>query len=214
MPSLNQDATASSELSLPARNWKWFALRGVLLLVLGVLALAFPGMALFSFALVFAAFCFADGVLAVASGVRGARRKEERWWALILSGMLGIAIGVIFVLFPALGTIAYALTAILLFAAWAIATGVLEIAAAWRIRREIRGEWLLMLSGALSVLLGLGLLALLWIAPAPTLVSVAWVIGIWALIGGVALLVLAFRLRRHGTDEARQETARSPEARA
>ncbi|WP_338445036.1 DUF308 domain-containing protein [Pelagerythrobacter marensis] len=192
---------------LPARNWGWFAFRGGLLLVLGALALAFPRPALFAFALVFAAFCFVDGIFAVASGVRGARRKEERWWALILAGMLGIAVGVIFVLFPALGTLAYALTAIALIAAWAVASGVLQIVAAWRLRRAIRGEWLLIACGALTVLLGAGLIALLIVAPEPTLLSVAWMIGIWALIAGVALLALAFRLRRHGREHG-AETAR------
>ncbi|RXZ66733.1 HdeD family acid-resistance protein [Pelagerythrobacter rhizovicinus] len=183
---------------LPARNWGWFALRGVLLLVLGGLSLAFPAAALFTFALVFAVYCFIDGIFALASGIRGARRKEERWWALILAGLLGIAVGVIFVLFPGLGTLAYALTAIAVIAGWAVATGVLQIAAAWRLRRAIEGEWLLIASGALTVLLGIGLIALLMVAPEPTLMSVAWMIGIWALIAGMALLVLAFRLRRHG----------------
>lgn len=193
-------ATADADFidHLPARNWGWFALRGVLLLVLGVLSLVFPGPALFAFALVFAAYCFVDGVFAVICGVRGARRKEERWWALILAGLLGIAVGVVFVLFPGLGTLAYALLAVALIAGWAVASGALQIAAAWRLRREIEGEWLLILSGGLTLLLGIGLLALLIVSPAPTLLSVAWMIGIWALIAGIALLVLAFRLRRHG----------------
>jgi len=60
------------------------------------------------------------------------------------------------------------------------------------------GEWLLILSGALSVLLGLFLIVMLWTAPRVTLLSVAWLIGIYALAAGVVLLVLAFRLRRHG----------------
>lgn len=206
MATASDSTTAEVIDHLPARNWGWFALRGVLLLALGVLSLAFPGPALFAFALVFAAYCFVDGIVAVISGVRGARRKEERWWALILAGVLGIAVGVIFVLFPGLGTLAYALTAIAVIAGWAVATGVLQIAAAWRLRRAIEGEWLLIASGALTVLLGLGLIALLAVAPTPTLLSVAWMIGIWALIAGVALLVLAFRLRRHGQERGAAAT--------
>ena len=200
MATASDSTTADFTDHLPARNWGWFALRGVLLLVLGVLSLAFPGPALFAFALVFAIYCFVDGVFALASGVRGARRKEERWWALILAGVLGIAVGVAFVLFPGLGTLAYALTAIALIAGWAVASGVLQIVAAWRLRRAIEGEWLLIASGALTVLLGVGLILLLMVAPTPTLLSVAWMIGVWALIAGVALLVLAFRLRRHGRE--------------
>lgn len=191
-------------MCLPARNWKWFALRGVLLLALAILALIFPGPALFAFALVFAAFCFADGIFSLISGVRGARRKTDRWWTLILSGLVGIAVGVMFFLFPLLGTVAYAFVAIMLVAGWAIITGLLQIVAAWRIRREIEGEWALISWGALSVLLGLALAAMLWIAPAPTLLSVGWIIGIWALAGGIALLVFAYRVRGHDTKEDRE----------
>lgn len=193
---LTPDYRGPAATSLPARNWGWFALRGVLLLVLGALALAFPGPALFSFALVFAAFCLVDGIFAVVSGVSGAKRKEDHWLSLILTGILGIAVGVAFLAFPALGTVAYAVAALLLIAGWAIVSGFLQIAAAWRIRREISGEWLLMLLGGLSVLLGLALVALLWLAPIPALASVAWIIGIWALMAGIASLFLAYRLRR------------------
>lgn len=192
---------------LLARNWGWVALRGALLVLLGVLALLFPGPALFSFALIFAAFCFVNGIFALVAGIRGATHKRERWGALVLSGLLGIAVGVVFAIFPILGTLTYALTMIALVAGWAIITGVLEIVAAWRLRRAIRGEWLLMLSGALSVLLGIGLYIMLWMAPAPTLLSVGWLIGIWALIGGIALIVLAFRLRSHARETSGTEAA-------
>jgi uncharacterized membrane protein HdeD (DUF308 family) len=76
-------------------------------------------------------------------------------------------------------------------------TGLLQVIGAWRLRREIKGEWLFLATGALTLLLGLGLLVIFFIAPAPTLLSVAWFIGIWALASGIALLMLAYRLRRH-----------------
>ncbi|MBW8753550.1 MAG: DUF308 domain-containing protein [Sphingomonadales bacterium] len=184
--------------ALPTRNWGWFALRGVLAIALGVGALLLPAAALFAFATIFAAYSFVDGVFALASGIRGARSREERWGMLVLSGLAGIAVGVIFLFFPLLGTVAYAVLAVVMVAVWAILTGALEIAAAWRLRRVMTGEWLLILSGALSVLLGLFLIVMLWTAPRVTLLSVAWLIGIYALAAGVVLLVLAFRLRRHG----------------
>jgi uncharacterized membrane protein HdeD (DUF308 family) len=196
--------TADSERSadhLPSHNWGWFALRGVLLLVLGAMSLLFPFSALF--AAVFAAYCFADGIFALVSGLRGARRHQERWWALVISGLLGIAVGVVFFLFPLLGTLTYTVLMICLIAGWAVASGVLQIAAAWRLRRAIKGEWLLILVGALSVLLGLALVAMLFAAPGPTLLSLSWLIGVWALIGGVAMLVLAFRLRGHKAEAAK-----------
>ena len=170
---------------LPRRNWGWFVARGALLVLLGVLALMAPGAALFAFATVFAAFSFVDGVFAVISAVRGARDKSERWGALLFSGLVGIAVGVLFVLFPLVSTFAFA---------WV--TVVLEIAAAIRLRREIEGEWLLALAGVLSVLLGLALAIMLAIAPGITALSVAWLIAIYALIAGVSLIVLGFRLRK------------------
>ena len=189
-------------LILPKRNWGWFLARGLLLIVLGVLSLLWPGPALVAFATVFAAFCLVDGVMAVASGVRGARDKRERWWGLVLSGMAGIVVGTLFVLFPLLSTFTFALTTVILIAAWAVITGVFEVSAALRLRKEIEGEWLLGLSGVLSVLLGLGLTAMAVLTPGISALSVAWMIGAYALIAGIALTVLAFRLRKERDPEA------------
>jgi len=177
-------------------NWGWYLARGLLLIVLGLLAAFMPAAALFVFALMFAAFSFADGVLNIIAGVRGATHHQQRWWALILSGLVGVMVGVLFVGFPVLSSIAYATVAVLLIAFWAIATGVAEISAAIRLRREIAGEWLLGLSGTVSVLLGL---VLLWIAmgnPAVSVVSVGWLIALYAMVAGIALLLLALRLHR------------------
>ncbi|WP_121116739.1 HdeD family acid-resistance protein [Croceibacterium ferulae] len=182
--------------SIAPANWGWYLARGLLLIVLGLLAAFMPAAALFVFALMFAAFSFADGVLNIIAGVRGATHHRQRWWTLILSGLVGVLVGVLFVGFPILSSIAYATLAVLLIAFWAIATGVAEISAAIRLRREITGEWLLGLSGAVSVLLGV---ALLWIAmanPAVSVVSVGWIIALYALVAGVALVLLALRLRR------------------
>ena len=181
---------------LPARNWGWFLARGLLLIVLGVLALLRPGPAMLGFATVFAGFCLASGALTVARGERGARDGEHRWWALILSGVAGLVIGTMFVLFPLLSTITYALTAVMLVAAWAMITGALEISAAIRLRKEIKGEWLLALSGTLSILLGLGLTVMTVIVPGVSVVSTAWMIGVYALVAGIALTALAIRLRK------------------
>lgn len=182
--------------SIAPANWGWYLARGVLLIALGLLAAVMPAAALFMFALIFAAFSFADGVLNIIAGVRGATHHRQRWWTLVLSGLVGVTIGVLFVGFPVLSSIAYATVAVLLIAFWAIATGVAEITAAIRLRREITGEWLLGLSGAVSVLLGAGLL---WIAmdnPAVSVVSIGWMIALYALVAGIALVLLALRLRR------------------
>lgn len=182
----------------PPHNWSWFAVRGGLMIVLGVMTFFFPAAALFAFALVFAAYCFFDGILAFVNGISRTRKGKPHGIGFMIWGLLGIAVGVLFVLFPELGTVAYAALALSLIAFWALATGLFELAIAWRMRDETAGEVLFILSGALSMLLGVGLVAMLWIAPAATLISVAWFIGLWALVAGVSMLLLAFRLRRHG----------------
>jgi uncharacterized membrane protein HdeD (DUF308 family) len=181
--------------SLAHHTWGWILARGILLILLGIFAVLAPGFALFTFALVFAAFSFIDGILALLSGLRRAH-DGRRWGAMVLSGVAGVAIGVLFVLFPRVSTLTYALLIVWLVVAWAVLTGAFEISAAIRLRREIEGEWLLALSGTLSVLLGIALLWLLSTNPAATLLSVAWLIAIYAFAAGVALIALALRLRR------------------
>ena len=192
-----RDANAESPANfLPAHNWGWFMFRGVLALILGILAILFPFSALVVFALVFAAFAFADGVMSLISGIRGATRKEHRWGALIFSGLVGIAVGVLYVIWPLLSTISYALVTLALLAAWAVLNGVFQVGAAIRLRKQITGEWLLGLSGLLSLLLGLAILAITMLVPGASILSVAWVIGAYALLAGITLIVLALRLRR------------------
>jgi uncharacterized membrane protein HdeD (DUF308 family) len=182
--------------SLLSRNWGWFVVRGILALVLGAAAVLFPVSALFAFAMVFAAYAGADGLLSTIAGVRGARRKEERWWALVLRGIVGMAVAVLFVLMPFAATVSYALATLGILSAWAIITGVLELAAAIRLRKAIEGEWLLALSGVLSILLGLAVPVALVVTPLATILSVAWVIAGYAVIAGFVLVGLGLRLRR------------------
>jgi len=190
-----QNNAATGECLL-RRNWGWFVVRGILALALGVVAFLFPANALFAFTLVFAAYAGADGILSLIAGIRGAARKQDRWPLMVLRGVLGIAAAALFVLMPLAMTIGYALATLALLGAWAILTGALEIAAAVKLRKEIEGEWLLALSGALSILLGLAVPVLLYLNPTLTLLSAAWVIATYAVIAGVALIGLGLRLRR------------------
>lgn len=190
-------STAARGRFLPQHNWNWFLWRGIASIALGIIALFFPGLTIYAFALVFAAFSFVDGVFSLIAGVRGATHHTERWGAWIVSGVIGIAIGVIFMLWPMLTTIAYAFMLVIFIAFWSLATGVFELSAAIRLRREIEGEALLAIVGALSVLLGIAVLWLLVTSTGATLLSVGWLIGIYALASGLALVVLAFRLKRH-----------------
>ncbi|GGO91504.1 HdeD family acid-resistance protein [Stakelama pacifica] len=194
------DAGAGSEARtgapLLSRNWGWFVVRGVLALILGTVAFLFPLSALFAFTMVFAAYAGADGLLSTIAGVRGATHKEERWWALIVRGIIGIAVAALFVAVPFVATISYALATLGILSAWAILTGLLEIAATIPLRKEIEGEWLLGLSGVLSILLGLAVPVALYVNPPATILSVAWVIAIYAVIAGVVLIGFGLRLRQ------------------
>lgn len=169
-----------------ARNWWALALRGGVAVLFGIYAVIHPFAAAATLALIFGVFALVDGALNVVAGLRQ-REHGGPWGGLLFAGALAIAAGALTLWYP-LATAAFLLYVI---AAWAIVTGVGQIIAAVRLRRELRGEWLLILSGVLSVLFGLVLLA----APAAGVLVVATWIGAYAVFAGVLLLVLAFRLR-------------------
>src|SRR5215203_4637514 len=181
-------------LPLLSRNWWALALRGLAAILFGILAFAWPGITLFVLVLFFGAYMFADGIFAIVAAVRAAG-EEERWWLLLIQGILGVLAGLVAFFWPGLT----ALALLYFIAAWAIVTGVLEIVAAIRLRREIEGEWALGLSGALSVIFGV----LLIVLPAPAgLFSLVWLVGAYAVASGVLLLILAFRVRSEAGREA------------
>lgn len=171
-----------------ARNWGLVLIRGLLAIALGVLTLALPGVALASLLLVFAAYMFIDGVVAIVAGVRAARR-HERWGWLIAEGVFGIAAGIAAVVLP----LATVLALVALAAIWAIASGIMLVIAAFRLE-PAHGRVLMALAGVVSIVWG----GLLLFAPvAGALVLTIW-IGAYALIFGISLIVLAIRLRgRH-----------------
>ncbi len=191
-PRLDMEA----RIFLPQHNWKWFMLRGLIAIALGIAALIFPGFTILTFAMIFAAFSFVDGLFSLISGLRGARDHAERWWALALSGVAGLAVGVIFFIWPLVATTVYAFLLVALIAVWALVTGALEIAAAVRLRKAMEGEIMLGLAGALSMALAIALFAIMMTSPGATILSLGWLIGAYLLASGVALTALAFRLRR------------------
>jgi uncharacterized membrane protein HdeD (DUF308 family) len=169
-----------------ANSWWTLAVRGALAILFGIIAFLAPGISLTALVLLFAAFAFADGVFAIVAAVRGIRR-DERWWAFLLEGVLGVMVAVLTVLWPAIT----AMVLVLLIAAWAVITGVLEIVAAVRLRREIKGEWLLALAGVASIALGV----LLALNPGAGALALLWLIGAYAIVFGALLVGLGFRLR-------------------
>lgn len=169
-----------------ARNWWALVLRGLFAILFGLAAFAWPGITLGALVLLYGAYALVDGTFAVAAAVVG-RTRGLPWWAMLAEGLFGIAVGVVTFLWP--GITLFVL--LCLIAAWAVATGAFEIVAAVRLRKEIEGEWVLALSGVLSVLLGLGLI----VAPGVWTLAVVWLLGAYAIAFGVLLLVLGFRLR-------------------
>ena len=187
--------TGQPVLPILARNWWVLALRGLVAIVFGLLAFLWPGITLWALILLFGAYMLLDGVFAIVAGVRAAG-NEARWWLLLVEGILGVLAGIVAFLWPGLT----ALALLYFIAAWAIVTGIFEIVGAIRLRREIEGEWALILGGALSVLFGVLLIAI----PAPAgILSLVWLIGAYAVAFGVLLLILAFRLRNQPSAESR-----------
>ena len=175
------------------QHWKWIALRGVAAVIFGVLAIAWPAIALAVLVLVWGAYAFVDGVFTLLAAAR-MRESGRPIWPLVLVGLLGVVAGLVAFFWPALT----ALGLLMLIAAWALVTGVLQIIAAIRLRKALANEWWLGLSGALSVLFGVLMIA----NPGAGAVAVAWVIGAYAVFFGVMLVLLALRLRKTSTFNA------------
>ncbi|MCC6314922.1 MAG: DUF308 domain-containing protein, partial [Thermomicrobiales bacterium] len=133
------------------------------------------------------AYALVNGVFAIIAGI-ASHGENQRWWAELLVGIAGVIVGILTFALP--GVTAFAL--LYLIAAWAIVTGVLEIVAAIRLRREMENEWMLGIGGALSIVFGI----LLFAFPGAGALSVVWLIGIYAILYGITLIVLGFRL--HG----------------
>ena len=180
-----------------ARNWWTFVLRGALALVFAVLAFVAPGGALYAATLLFGAFAFADGALELVAAVRR-MRAGERWGWLLLSGVLALLAALVVLLAPLVATFVLGTFLAATIAFWAIATGVAQIVAAVRLRREIEGEVWLGLSGLISVLLGVGIAWFLLTQPLESLLALGWTLGIFAAIYGGFLIMLGLRLRRAG----------------
>jgi uncharacterized membrane protein HdeD (DUF308 family) len=164
-------------------------IRGIVGIVIGVLAFGWPGVTIAVLVGIFAVYAVIDGITNVILGLTKTGR-HSRSWVLTAQGVVGIVAGVLTFLWPAVT----ALALVWFIGAWAIVTGVFEIIAAIRLRKVISGEWLLMLSGVLSVVFGF----LIFAFPGAGAVGIAWVLGAYAAAGGAILVALGIRLRSHG----------------
>jgi uncharacterized membrane protein HdeD (DUF308 family) len=164
----------------------WLIIRGVASFLIGILAFLWPGITIAVLVGMFAAYAIIDGFTNLFLGLSHTP-GQGRSWPLVVQGVLGIAAGVLTVIWPA-GT---ALALIFFIGAWAVVTGVLEIAAAIRLRRVIHGEWLLALSGILSVIFGFVMFAF----PGAGALAIAWTLGAYSAAAGAVLIALGIRLR-------------------
>jgi uncharacterized membrane protein HdeD (DUF308 family) len=171
-----------------AENWWLVLLRGIASILFGVLAFVWPGLTVFWLVLLFAAYAIVDGVIALWAAATGPGVMAPRWW-LVVIGLLGIAAGVVTFMYPAMT----AIVLVYFIAGWMIASGVFTIVGAIMLRKEIEGEWWLILNGALSILIGL----FMFFQPGAGALALIWLIGAYALIVGVTLVMLAFKLKSH-----------------
>jgi uncharacterized membrane protein HdeD (DUF308 family) len=161
-------------------------LRGLAAIAFGVLTWFRPGISLAALVMPFGAYSMADGILAVWAAIAG-RKDHEYWGVLLVEGLLGIGVGILTFLAPGIT----ALALLFYIAIWAIATGVLEVVAAIRLRKEIEGELLMILAGLASVAFGV----LLVVRPGAGALAVVWLIASYAIVFGVLILILAFKAR-------------------
>ncbi|MFO1143792.1 MAG: DUF308 domain-containing protein [Amaricoccus sp.] len=171
-----------------AQHWWLMLLRGIAAVLFGIVSLVWPGISALSLVFIWGAYTFADGIFSLGAGIMGAggATTGQRWW-LALTGVLGIVAGLIAFFAPVLtGGILLIFIAI-----WAIAIGIMSIIGALQLRKEIEGEWLLILSGVLAIVFGV----LMFTRPAAGALAVVWMIATFAIIFGIDLIMLSFKLK-------------------
>jgi len=168
------------------RSWGWIVFRGVVAILFGVLAFAMPGLTLTALVILWGAYALSDGLLALIAAFR-IRDAGKPMWPLIVVGLLGIAAGVLTFMQPQMT----ALVLLSFIAAWALITGIFQVVAAIRLRKMISNEWWLALSGLLSIAFGVAMLA----RPNAGALAVIWIIGWYAIVFGVVLVMLGFRIK-------------------
>ena len=182
-------AQRSSMLPTMSGNWWALAARGTAAVLIGLTAVAWPGLTLAVLIILYGAFAVVDGAFAIVAGLRST--GGTRRWLLFAEGVLGLLAGLVALFWPGLT----AVVVLYVFSFWAVFGGLMRILGAILLRREIDNEWTMALGGVLWILLGIVLAVL----PGAGLLAIAWVIGVLTLAMGVTLIIQAFRVRGHGT---------------
>ncbi len=185
--------------SIAKAVWWLVLLRGIFMVIFGIIALVSPGIALLTLVWVFGCYAILDGVMAIGIGIRA--RGEPHWGWTVAQGVVSVLAGVVALIWPGLT----ALALLFVVAFWAIVLGVGEIGGAFASRRQGSSDWgWTLAAGVLNVIFGVLLIA--W--PANGILALVWLVGIYGLIGGVVLIVLAFRVR--STVKSAGEAMRAP----
>ncbi len=174
------------------QSWWMWMIRGVIALIFGVMAFTMPVVTFGALITLFAAFMFVDGVFALGS-LLFKRQQERPWWSSLLEGIFGIGIGLLTFFMPGITSLVF----VTYIAIWAIATGILELVTAVRLRKEIEGEWAMGLAGILSIVLGFAFI----LVPGNGVVTIAWMLGAYAIAFGILMFTVGGRLRQlaHGS---------------
>jgi uncharacterized membrane protein HdeD (DUF308 family) len=172
-----------------AENWWLLLLRGIAAIAFGLLAFLWPGLTLLTLVFLWGIYAIADGILALWAAIASKGGEiAPRWWLAVV-GIAGILAGTLAFVWPGMT----ALVLLMFIASWAIVIGVLQIWGAIRLRKEIEGEWLLALSGVLSVAFGV----IMFAQPGAGALAVVWLIGWFAILAGCVYIALAFQLKKH-----------------
>jgi uncharacterized membrane protein HdeD (DUF308 family) len=162
------------------------AARGAVAIAFGVLALLWPNLTLLGLVALFSAYALITGAISIAAAIRN-RKRDDQWWLMLIIGLAGVIAGIVALIHPEMT----ALVLVLIVAASALVTGVLDIALAIRLRKSIRDEWLYVLNGIASILFGV----VAFLFPTAGALAIVWMISLYAVVTGALLIAAAFRLR-------------------
>jgi len=184
---------------LLSRSWWMPAVRGVIGIVFGVLALTWPNITLLTLVALFAAYALLGGVVATACALQN-RGKSEDWWLLLVLGLTGIVTAAIAILHPGLT----ALLLVLVVAAYALVSGVTEIAVGVQLRQSGQREWAMILSGVASIVFGV----LIFVFPDAGALALVALVSMYAIFTGVLSILLAMQMRAGGAKPSMERRVR------
>jgi uncharacterized membrane protein HdeD (DUF308 family) len=170
------------------RNWGWVVARGVAAIIFGLCALFVPGITWVVLMSFYAAYALIGGIAAIVAALSREKRADRPWGLLLVEGILGVAVAVLWVVWPGATSLAF----LYVLGGWAVVSGILEIGTAIRLRKVIQREWMLALAGVLSIALGV----IVWLWPLAGALALVWWIGAYAILFGALMIGVGLRLRR------------------